>query len=206
MKKEEIKNIMAMARKAKYEENLITFSATLRADQVEYLRKLENASEWLRNAIDEKITSETDTEHATTMQLIKIISLKQKELDKITNDEFYQESTKTLRYLKRDIERLKEAKSVYVASRKEWNQGAIYINKNIINCYNQPEIKTLAKTFIAQNDLEFEEDIPKSKIPLLLKKLKQHYNYAKKKKKAMRQEANKLQKEIQQLQEKLNNI
>ena len=172
---------------------------------VEYLRKLENASQWLRDAIDEKIISETDIEHATSKQLIKIISLKQKELDKIINDEFYQESTKTLRHLKRDTERLKEAKTVYVASRKEWNRGAIYINKEPNSCYNIPELRALARTFIVQNDLEFEEDIPTSKIPLLLKELKRHYNYAKKKKKAMRQEANKLQKEIQQLQEKLNN-
>ena len=197
---EKIRNIMAMARKPKYEENLITFSATLRADQVEYLRKLENASEWLRNAIDEKIVGETDTEHATTWQIIKIITLKQKEIDKIINDQFYQEASKQLRYMRMSFEGIKKAQKVHVAERKEWNQGWLYANGNPLTAWINSNIPT---AFIIENNLEFEEPIPKNKIPLLLKKLKQHYNYTKNKFKAMKQRSKELQKEIQQLQERI---
>lgn len=46
------------ARKTKFGEPLISYSIMLRREQVEYLKERENASDWVREAIDEKMERE----------------------------------------------------------------------------------------------------------------------------------------------------
>jgi hypothetical protein len=198
-----LQNLMAMARKSIYGEKLIPFTIKLRRDQVEYLKKLENASEWLRSLIDKEIASRTNIEQATTKSaVVKILMAKQEELNRIINNPFYQEAPTLLKAMKNTIKHLKKAKTVEVKTTLEWAQGGLFVDGAYAPCWTDTNIP---KTFIIENNLEFNKPIPKDKIPLLTKQLKAHYNLTKTIFEDMRQKVKELRTEIKQLQQKLGN-
>lgn len=54
-----VKKVERLARKTKYGEPLVSYSIMLRREQLEYLKEKENASDWVREAIDMRIEADS---------------------------------------------------------------------------------------------------------------------------------------------------
>ena len=79
-------------RKPIYDDPLVIVSLSLRRDQRAYLRKLPNASEWIRGLIDSAIAQETGNAELDIIGMSKRISVLEREIRALTESSEYKNS------------------------------------------------------------------------------------------------------------------
>jgi hypothetical protein len=91
---------MRKGRPTKYDEKLVAYTLNLRSDQVAYLRKLQNASQWLRDLIDERIAAETASVATTdTILMAKQVTAIKFQIKQLTQAQEYVKAKKLSEFI-----------------------------------------------------------------------------------------------------------
>jgi len=186
---------------SKHDEKTVPYSIRIRQSQKEYITTKENASEWIREAIDKAILEETCLQAGDTSAskevILKRIDVLKKELQKIIQDPFYQEAIENMKYMIFSLGKIKKSKEISITKRGI-AKGMIKADGAALPFFLSPAIE-----FVVQNDLEFDKPIPEDMKQPFIKHLEQHFDYTEKRFHAIRERSKQLQAEIEKLQEKL---
>jgi hypothetical protein len=206
MKKQQISNIQKLARKRKYDEPLENLSVRIHAYQKKYLEQEQDASEWIRQAIDSKIMQDTeqiDLNKATKLTILNIIETYKKQLQKLLNNPFLKNAKENLYYMKGFFDTIESRKHLLDDKERGLKIGEDYLVWLDYAPMFYWENTTAHKLFLIQNDLKIKETIPTNKIPELIKILKQQQTFTQAKLDTITEEINHLQAKINKLEQRL---